>query len=286
LAVSPARLARALSDVARAAPGVARFALSSERADAALPFTAPRGPLNGTLTARRGFAYCSIPLADVLDVKQAFGVTMNDVVLAMCAGALRQYLQGRDQLPNRPLVAQVPIAVGREDQRGKLEAMPGNLLSGMGAALPVHLDGPGDRLRAVHASTRAAKRLHAAFGKNLLSELVGIAPPSVTSALVGMYRRVHFERVHPPIFSAVVSSVAGPPVTVYSCGARLLAAYPFGPLFAGSGLNITVMTYAGSLDVGITVCPDIVEAPWEIAEALPPALTALLQASEHAPTQA
>ncbi len=287
LATSPARLARALSDVARAVPGLARFALSSERTDAAFPFTAPRGPFNGTLTSRRKFAYCSIPLADAREVKQAFGVTMNDVVLAICAGALRQYLRDRDQLPNRPLVAQVPIAVRRGGQRGKLDAMPGNFLSGMGAALPVHLDGPGDRLRAVHASTRAAKRLHTALGENLLSDLVGIAPPSVISALVGMYTKLHLDRVHPPIFSAIVSSVAGSQVPVYSCGTRLLAAYPFGPLLAGSGLNITVMSYAGSLDVGISVCPDIVDDPWAIAEALPSALAELLEASERPdPTRA
>ena len=141
----------------------------------------------------------------------------------------------------------------------------------MGAALPVHLDDPGDRLRAVHASTQAAKTVEAALGDNLLSDLVDIAPPALISALVAAYTGLRLDALHPPIFNAIVSNVPGPPLPVYSCGARLLAAYPLGPLLVRSGLNISVLSYIDSMDVGVTTCPDIVDDPWRIAEGMPDA---------------
>ena len=257
-------------------------ACSTERTDALLPFTAPRSPFNGRLTPSRAFAFCSVELGDIRNVKNAFGVTVNDVALAMCAGALRRHLQAQGALPRRALVAQVPMAVHREDGHGELDAVPGNFVSAMGAALPVHLDDPGDRLRAVHASTQAAKIVEAALGDNLLSDLVDIAPPALISALVAAYTGLRLDALHPPIFNAIVSNVPGPPLPVYSCGARLLAAYPLGPLLVRSGLNISVLSYIDSMDVGVTTCPDIVDDPWRIAEGMPDALDELRKAAERA----
>ena len=151
-------------------------------------------------------------LGDIRTVKNAFGVTVNDVALAMCAGALRRHLQAQGALPRRALVAQVPMAVHREDGHGELDAVPGNFVSAMGAALPVHVDDPGDRLRAVHASTQAAKIVEAALGDDLLSDLVDIAPPALISALVAAYTGLHLDALHPPIFNAIVSNVPGPAV--------------------------------------------------------------------------
>ncbi len=123
-----------------------------------LPFEAPPGPFNGTLTPRRRFAFCSVPLADVKTVRDAFDASLNDVVLATCSGAMRRYVLARDALPDRTMVAQVPMAIRRDKHRHiDLEPMPGNLLSAVGAALPVHLDGAADRLLAVRASSRAAR---------------------------------------------------------------------------------------------------------------------------------
>ena len=161
------------------------------------------------------------------------------------------------------------MAVHREDGHGELDAVPGNFVSAMGAALPVHVDDPGDRLRSVHASTQAAKIVQAALGDDLLSDLVDVPPPALISALVGAYTGLHLDALHPPIFNAIVSNVPGPPLPVYSCGARLLAVYPLGPLLVRSGLNISVLSYVDSMDVGVTTCPDIVDDPWRIAEGMP-----------------
>ena len=156
VATTPLRAARVVVDVVRAVPGLARFALSRERSSSVRPFQAPPGPFNGSLTARRGFVFCSLPRADVDSVRRAFGVSLNDVVLAICSGSLRRYLEVRDALPDRTMVAQVPMAIHREEHHVDPEAVPGNLLSAMGAALPVHLARPADRVHAVQASTRAA----------------------------------------------------------------------------------------------------------------------------------
>jgi WS/DGAT/MGAT family acyltransferase len=279
VAMTPVRAARAAADVLRATPRLTRFAFSRARAASLLPFEAPTSPLNGSLTPRRGFAFASVPLANVNTVREAFGVSVNDVVLAMFSGSLRRYLVARDALPRRTMVAQVPMAIRRDDREFDPDVMPGNLLSAMGAALPVNLDGPRDRLRAVHASTQAARALHRALRDDLLADLVAVPPPVVLSALVSVYRCLHLDTRLPPIFNAIVSNVPGPQVPLYCSGARLTHAYLLGPLLVGGGLNLTVVSYVDSIDIGIVVCPDVVDDAWEIADAMAPSLAELVDAS-------
>ncbi len=279
VATTPVRAARLATDVVRAAPRLIRFALSRARAASLLPFEAPASLLNGTLTPRRGFAFASVPLADVHAVREAFGVSVNDVVLAVFSGSLRRYLVARDALPRRTMVAQVPMAIRRDDREVDPDVVPGNLLSAMGAALPVNLDGPGDRLRAVHASTQSARALHRALGDDLLADLVAVPPPVVLSALVRVYRRLRLDTRLPPIFNAIVSNVPGPPVPLYCSGARLTHAYLLGPLLVGGGLNLTVISYVDSIDIGIVVCPDVVDDASEIADAMAPSLAELVDAA-------
>jgi WS/DGAT/MGAT family acyltransferase len=279
LAKMPLRVGKVALDVAAAAPRFAKFAVSAERRDAVLPFEGPRTPLNGHLTPHRDFAFASVPRALVDEVRDAFGVSLNDVVLAVAAGALRHYLHARHALPDRALVAAVPMAIRREDHRVDADAVPGNLLSAMGAALPVHLDGPADRVRAVQASTRAARRVHQVFGDDLLPDLLAVPPPLVVEGVVRMYDALALDERLRPVFAAVVSNVPGPPIPLYCCGARLDDGYLLGPLLAGSGLNLTVLTYRDALHLGVVSCPDIVDDHWAIARALPSALDDLVAAA-------
>jgi WS/DGAT/MGAT family acyltransferase len=278
VATTPLRAARVAVDIARATPRLGRFALTRERASSLLPFEAPPSPFNGTLTSRRDLAFCSLSRADIDTVRHAVGVSLNDVVLAVCSGSLRRYLAARDALPDRTLVAQLPMAIRREQRHIDPETVPGNILSAMGAALPVHLDGPLDRIHAVHASTQAARSLHRALGEDLLAHLVAVPPPLVLSALVRSYRLLGLEARLPPIFNAIVSNVPGPPVPLYCAGARLAHAFLLGPLIAGGGLNITVVSYADAIEIGTVTCPDTVDDAWELADAMQPALEELLGA--------
>jgi WS/DGAT/MGAT family acyltransferase len=276
----PVRLGRALGAIAGAGVRLARFARSPARRHITMPFTAPLSPFNGRLTAARSVALCSIPIEEVRAVvRRSQDVTFNDVVLAACTGALRRYLLAAGAPPSRPLVAQVPIGVHQNVARADTSAMPGNFVSAMGSLLPVQLSDPLEQLRAVVESTRAAKQMQQeVLGEDFLADLVNAAPPALISWLVRAYSASHIERLHPPIFNVLVSNVRGSAVPVYSAGARLVATYPLGPLLAGCGLNVTVLSYVDRLDVGLVACPDIVDDVWRIADALPAALADLVSA--------
>jgi len=271
---TPRRVLQLAADLARATVGLGRILRSPRRGDATLPFGAPRTSLNRALTPRRSVAFTSVALADVREVKNAFGVTVNDVALAMCAGALRQYLEHRDELPSRSLVAQIPVGVHRADSRAD-----GNFVAPTGARLHTEIGDPADRLLAIHASTRSAKDVQVALGDDLVTHALETVPPALLTAGVGLYQSLGLAEHHPPIFNLIVSNVTGPPFPLYFAGGRLDASYLLGPLLLGSGLNITLVSYRDRIDFGIVTCPDVVERPWEIAEALPAALADLRRAA-------
>jgi WS/DGAT/MGAT family acyltransferase len=250
-----------------------RIVASAARDDVTWPFRAPRVSLNRPLTARREVAFASVPMADVRAVSATFGVTVNDVALAMCAGALRSYLQDRGELPKRSLVAQIPVGVHRDDT-----GTDGNFVAPVGATLHTDVADPAARLRAIHASTRNAKDVQVALGDDLVVRALEAVPPLVLTAVVDAYQALGLAELHPPIFNLIVSNVAGPPVPLYFAGGRLADSYLLGPLLMGCGLNITLASYLDRLDFGVVTCPDVVDDPHAIAAGLPEALDELVKA--------
>jgi len=202
-----------------------------------------------------------VPLATVKHVKNAFGVTVNDVVLAACARALGQYLREHGETPRRPLVATVPVS--EHGAGGGVTSA--NRVSAMFIGLPVHVDDLETVVRSIHEQSIGAKKVYASFGPYLLAEWVDMAPPPLFSAAVGLYSRWQLAEYLPPAHSIVISNVAGSPVPLYASGARLIAAYPLGPVLEGAAVNISVMSYDGALDVGLITCPRAVPHPSEIA---------------------
>lgn len=277
LAGTPLRAARAGGHLAVSALGMARFRGSAQWPAATFPFQAPRTSLNQSITPHRGFAFCSLPFSGVKAVRDAFSVSVNDVVLGICAGALRRYLAGRGELPDRPLIAQIPVAV-RADAGGDVSGDGwGNAVAVMGAALPTQLDDAGERLRAIHVSTHSAKAMQRALGDDLILDLADVAPPGMLAAGVRAYSRLRLNEHHPPIFNLIISNVRGPSFPLYIAGARLVANYPMGPLLDGGGLNITVMSYLDNVDFGFVVCPEIVADPWSLADATSAAFAELFK---------
>src|SRR5919106_5715578 len=159
IARQPLRAYRAVRNLTRSAVRVVQR-LRSEPVSAGVPLTAPPSPLNGVLTPHRRVAFSSVPLADVKEVKRAFGVTVNDVVLAVCAGALRRYLERRGSVPDKPLLAAIPASVRSSDERGVM----GNRVSAMFATLATQLDDPVERLLAAREGGGAAKLVQADWG--------------------------------------------------------------------------------------------------------------------------
>jgi WS/DGAT/MGAT family acyltransferase len=275
---TPLRAARALGQTVSALGNLARMSGSPGESRPALPFQAPRTSFNRPVTPRRGFAFAEVPLAEVKVVKKAFDVTVNDVVLALCSGALRRYLEARDELPAEPLTAAVPVSTRSQDQIGSF----GNVVSGMFASLATDVVDPVERLRAVSAGTRSAKRIYETGIEDAVMRWASVPRPAAVALAVRFFSRLHLTEHLPPIFNLLISNVPGPNAPLYAGGARLVACYPMGPLVDQVALNVTVMSYTDSVGFGFVTCPDAVPDAWAVADRIPEALRELL-ASSHAP---
>jgi WS/DGAT/MGAT family acyltransferase len=244
----------------------------SRHGRAALPFTAPRTAISGAATARRAAAFSALPLDLAQGVKDAAGVKLNDVVLAVVTLAVRDYLEQRDAVPGRPLVASCPLNVGDGESAGT------NVLSAMLVPLPMEDLPPADLLLRVHDATVAAKEFTTVVGRTAIADLADVTPPAAVSLAARLGHGLRLAAVPPPMQNLVVSNVVGPPLSLYLAGARVDAIYPMGPLLPGAGMNITVMSHVDRLDVGVMACPDLVEDVWEVTTALPHHLDALAEA--------
>jgi len=241
--------------------------------------TAPRTPLNGPITPHRRFAFGSLPLADVKAVKHSLGGTVNDVVMAMCAGALRRWLLAHDALPIEPLLAMVPVSVRTDAQRGTF----GNRVSVMVVELPTDEPDPAARYRRTHTAMNLAKDQHQAIPADMLQDFAQFTPPSVLGMAGRVLSRVA-NRLQPP-FNVVISNVPGPQFPLYSAGARLQGIYPLSAIADGVGLNMTLMSYNGSLDFGLLACREMVPDIWSMIDDLGEELQTLVKAARaHVPT--
>lgn len=263
LAGTPGRLVRTAGHLARTAGRLADTARRGQFAGLALPFTAPRTSLNGAVSKRRGYAFCSLSLAAAKAAARQEHVTVNDVVLALTGGALRRYLGQRGELPSRSLTAAVPVGLPSDDMS---RPVGGNRWAVMVASLATDVEDPVRRLHKIAASARAAKAAQQAIGPEPWLELADV-PPALVAAVARGYTGLRLVGLHPTIVNVVVSSMRGAPFPLYFAGARLLANYPIGPVADGFGLNVTVVSYLDSLDFGLSVCPDLVEDPWRVADA-------------------
>lgn len=276
LARQPLRVARATRRALRMALDLRSTNKSRQASPPPAPFSAPHTSINASLTGRRSFALASLSLDDAKLVKNAFGTTVNDVVLALCAGALRRYFDARGEHPDGPLVAMVPMSVRSDDER---DAM-GNRVTSMLTSLATDIDDPVVRLLAIHEGMRGAKEQTNAIGADTLTDWAEFAAPAVFSLAVRLYSRTRMADHHRPLFNVTISNIPGPPFPLYSAGAKLVANYPLGPIFDGGGLNMTVMSYQHSLDFGLLACPDVVDDVWSIADALGEALAELTEAAD------
>jgi diacylglycerol O-acyltransferase len=264
LASAPARMVRTAGQLALAGGRLAGAIGRRELSGMALPFTAPRTSLNGLVSKRRGFAFCALSLPAVKQAARQERVTVNDVVLALTGGALRRYLDERGELPGRSLTAAVPVGLASEPG-----AQPGtgNRWAVMVASLATDVADPVERLHKIAASAQAGKSVQRAIGPGPWMDLPDVPPVLVAAAARG-YAGLRLADFHPTIVNVVVSNVRGSPVPLYFAGARMLGNYPAGPVADGFGLNVTVISYLDSLDFGLSVCPDRVEDPWRLADAL------------------
>ncbi|MCB9730157.1 MAG: wax ester/triacylglycerol synthase family O-acyltransferase [Deltaproteobacteria bacterium] len=242
--------------------------------DSVLPLTAPRTVFNQAIGPRRDAAFATVPLSGVKEIKNALGVTVNDVVLAIASGALRAYLDGRGELPSQSLVAVCPISVRTE---GGSEYH--NEVSGLFTSLATAVDDPLERVRAIAQTTRGAKADHKAIGADMLQSWAELAAPTTFHLAARFYTRLRLANRHRPIFNLVISNVPGPRFPLYIAGSKLLEVYPLGPAAEGAGLNVTVMSYQDEVYFGLSVAADLVPDLWDLAGAVAPAYEELARAA-------
>ena len=210
-----------------------------------LPFGAPRTMLNVKIGGARRCAAQSWSVDRVKNVKRAAGVTLNDVVLAMCSGALRYYLLEQNALPDTPLVAMVPVSLRREDEADA----GGNLVGAILCNLATDTDDPVERLQTVSESMRNNKKVFSELPRVQALALSAMNMGSLALAAVPGW----VNSTSPP-FNLVISNVPGPQEQLYCGGARLDGNYPLSAVLDGQALNITLVSNAGNLDFGLVGC--------------------------------
>jgi len=275
----PAVITRAAWRTAQAGASLLGYARRNGFSAVSLPLAAPRTSLGAPVGSERRVAFAQVSLDEVKSVKNAFGVTVNDVVLAMCSGALRHHFAALDDQPEAPLVAIVPVSVRGEHEGGTL----GNRLSFMSVSLASAFDDPEQRLRAIGHAAQAAKAQDQAAGLDVVGSawVEAAVPGLVTSAVRFASRFGVLSRVRPG--NLIVSNIVGPSLPLYCAGARLVAAYPMGPIIDGIGLNITVQSYVGSLYFGLMASPSTIPDVWNLAHGLTDALHELAKLASMSP---
>ena len=228
----------------------------------------------GSFGPHRHSSFSSVALADVRALKDALGVKVNDIVLGLVSGALREHMLRHGEMPEGSLVAQIPVSTRVADDTDQT-----NRVATMSATLATNVDDPLERVRMIHQSTQSAKLLTEAVRARKIQSIGEVAPP----LLIGLASRAVWasnitERL-PVVANVVVSNVPGPPIPIYMCGAKVSGIYASSVLLAFAGLNVTLMSYIDRVDFGFTSDPDMVEDPWDIADGIQDALVELMQAA-------
>jgi diacylglycerol O-acyltransferase len=239
-----------------------------------LALYAPKTILNTEITASRRFAAQDWPLERIRAIGKATGTTMNDVVLAMCGGAMRTYLTDLDALPDTSLVAMVPVGLHARQSPSAAPASGGNAVGSIMVRLGTDLPDAESRLEAIHASMKDGKEALATMTPMQIQAMSAVGQvPAILPTLLGMTSMVK------PAYNLVISNVPGPRTTQYFNGAQLMGTYPLSVPIDGNALNITCNSYADQMAFGLTGCRRTVPHLQRILTYLDDEITALEKAA-------
>jgi diacylglycerol O-acyltransferase len=261
--------------------GRARGVVAGDGVGPRTALRAPKTSFNGRVSPHRRFAFGQFSLDEVKAVKNEHGCTVNDVVVSICAGVVRRWLVDHDELPDVPLVAQIPVSVRTSEQAGTY----GNRIILMSAPLHTDVADPVERLMRTHAAMGDMKQRHKALPAELLQDANHFIPPAVFSRAARATFRLATSSPGRPTWNLVISNVPGPQFPLYMAGAELQANYPVSVITDGMGLNITVMSYRGHMDFGIVADRDQMSDVWCLIDWLGDELDALRPAT-RAPSRA
>jgi WS/DGAT/MGAT family acyltransferase len=210
---------------------------------------APRTLFNVGITNQRSFATMQIPLAEMKGLARRQGATLNDIVMAVCAGGLRKFLEVRNGLPDEPLQASVPASLREAGDKSM-----NNQVTMVRISLATDLADPQKRLEAIRNSAQESKETLGRVKGIIATDFPMIGSPWIMSGFAMLYGRSNLADRVPPFSNVVISNVPGPQKTLYVAGARMVSYYPVSIPYHGTALNITVQSYAGSMDFGLTAC--------------------------------
>lgn len=257
-------------------PGVRAIARTSRALKRALPtgangrtprgidVTAPRTRFQARVSPHRRVAFGSLSLAEVKAIKNTFGCTVNDVVLAICTTGLRSWLDERAELPAEPLASFIPMSVRTPEQKGTF----GNRVSVMLAQLPTDVADPVERLRRINQTMQTVKDRQRTLPASLLQDANHFIPPALFAQAARATSRLAGVRGLNQPANVMISNVPGPSTPLYLGGARQRAQFPVSGVLDGIGINITVMSYQDSLEFGIVVDRELIDDPWPLLDAL------------------
>jgi diacylglycerol O-acyltransferase / wax synthase len=214
-----------------------------------MPFSAPQTKFNDVVEAERLWNSAILDLSRVKSLRKAVdGATLNDVVLAICAGALRRYLLEKNELPEKPLVAMVPVSTRTDQEKNAM----GNQVSAMYIQLATDLEDPIKRLEKIHINTLVGKLYQDAIDARSLMGYAELIPFGLAGVAARFYTRAAIAKRHKPFFNVVITNVPGPQIPVYLAGHKLLASMGTAPIFDGMGLIMPICSYNGQLSISPT----------------------------------
>ena len=223
---------------------------------------APPTPFNRAVTPHRRFAMRSTALGNIKALKDATGCTVNDVVMAICTGALREYLLRHDALPEAPLRAMVPVSIRTGDEEDPWT----NRVGGIIADIPTNCSDPLERLRRCHEAMNEAKLQMDVLPAEDIAELAQVAPPLAATAAMRLQSRLRLaDRVNLPM-NVVISNVPGPRHALYFAGAKMTNYIPVSTIADDMGLNITVHSYLDRLEFGLIADRELVPDLWDLVD--------------------
>ena len=253
----------ALPALSKAIGNVAKNALEDSRGLMKSMQLAPKTRFNVRIQKQRAYGANSISLRETIGVAKAMGVSVNDVALAICGGALRRYLDGHKELPKRSLIAAVPVSLR---ELGDIGA--GNQVASMNCEIGTQIKDPIERLKAVNKSSKRAKKQMAAIKDIFPTDYSFFGAPIIVSAMAQFASRTNIVNYMPAPFNVAISNVPGPRKPMYFAGSKVLTYFPVSIATHGSALNITLQSYVDRLDFGLIACKVAVPEVQEIADVI------------------
>ena len=239
-------------------PGFAKLYSQLRRGELRRVKNIPRTRFNESVSPHRVFDAVSFPLQDIKNIKNAVpGATVNDVAITICGGAVRKYLQSKDELPEESLAAMAPINVRDSAEKGS----GGNIVSTMTVAVRSDIDNARERLQAVHEGTSQAKEYANAVGAKTMTDYTQFIPSTLTAQAARLASRWGLLNQMSPLYNCVITNVPGPQVPLYNTGARMIANFGTGPVQDGLGLFHVISSYCGDFTISITSCRDMMPDP-------------------------